>query len=91
LYPEVSLDPQDKVIQLASKAVNKIGLPLVLAATGGGSDASIINAHIPCANLAIGMQDVHTSEENILVNDLVDDVRLILAIIDEYCRSMKEA
>ncbi|NLB52797.1 MAG: M20/M25/M40 family metallo-hydrolase [Syntrophomonadaceae bacterium] len=91
LYPEISLNPADKVIELAAKAVKKTGLPLILAATGGGSDASIINAHIPCANLAIGMQDVHTSEEYILVNDLVDDVRLILAIIDEYCRSMKEA
>lgn len=86
LYPEVSLDHNDKVIQLAVKAVENINLPLHLTGTGGGSDASIINAHIPCANLAIGMQDVHTVEENISIVDLVDDVRLILAIIDEYNR-----
>lgn len=87
LYPEVGLDHNDQVIKLAARAVQNIDLPLILTETGGGSDASIINAHIPCANLGIGMQDVHTSEEHILIDDLVNDVRLILAIIDEYCRT----
>lgn len=85
LYPEVSLDPDDKVIKLAAKAIENIGLPLELTETGGGSDASIINAHIPCTNLGIGMQDVHTTQEHIQIRDLIDDVRLILSIIDEYC------
>lgn len=86
LYPEVNLHPDDMVIKLAAQAIENIGLTLELTETGGGSDASIINTHIPCANLGIGMQDVHTTEEHILIKDLVDDVRLILAIIDEYCR-----
>ncbi|HNX28326.1 MAG TPA: M20/M25/M40 family metallo-hydrolase [Syntrophomonadaceae bacterium] len=87
LYPETSLDEGDRVIKLAVKAIENIGLPLKMTETGGGSDASIINQHIACANLGIGMQDVHTTEENILISDLVDDVRLILAITDEYYNS----
>ncbi|HPF43127.1 MAG TPA: M20/M25/M40 family metallo-hydrolase [Syntrophomonadaceae bacterium] len=85
LYPEVRLNPDDKVVKLAIKAIENIGLPLELIETGGGSDASIINAHIPCANLGIGMQNVHTTEEYIKIHDLIDDVRLILAILEEYC------
>ncbi len=86
LYPQVSLQTDDEVVKLAAAAIESIGLPLKLMATGGGSDASIINAHIPCVNLGIGMQDVHTTREYILIKDLLDDVRLILAIIAEYCR-----
>ena len=85
LYPQVSLRADDEVVKLAVKAIENIGLPPQLIETGGGSDASIINAYIPCANLGIGMQEVHTTREHILIKDLIDDVRLILAIIAEYC------
>lgn len=85
LYPEISLDKEDVVVQSAVKAIEKIGLKPVLTSTGGGSDASIINGNnISCANLGIGMQKVHTNDEYIAVTDLVNDTRLVLAIIEEY-------
>lgn len=85
LYPEISLDSDDEVVQLAVKAVESIGLEPFITSTGGGSDASIINGKgIPCVNLGIGMQKVHTNEEFILVKDLVDDVRLVLGIIEQF-------
>ncbi|NLT19689.1 MAG: M20/M25/M40 family metallo-hydrolase [Syntrophomonadaceae bacterium] len=84
LYPEIQLNVQDKVVVLAVKAAQSIGLEPVLTGTGGGSDASIINGHgIACVNLGIGMSNVHTIDEYIEVDDLVKDVELILAIIRE--------
>lgn len=82
LYPEIRLDPSDEVVQLAARAVRSLGLQPRFIKTGGGSDASIIHgAGIQCANLGVGMQKVHTCQEFIRVEDLVADVRLILAII----------
>lgn len=87
LYPEMKLDPAEEVVELAVAAVQSIGLQAQLVSTGGGSDASMVNgAGIRCANLAIGMCSVHTTDEYILVKDLVDDARLVLAIIEQAGR-----
>ncbi len=86
LYPEISLQPEEEVVQRALRAARKLGLEPTLAETGGGSDASVINgAGIRCANLGVGMRNVHTTDEYISIDDLVMDVRLILAIIEESC------
>jgi tripeptide aminopeptidase len=82
LYPEISLKPDDEVVRLAASAARSIGLKPRLIKTGGGSDASIIHgAGIPCANLGVGMQKVHTCQEFIKLSDLSAVTRLILAII----------
>ncbi len=87
LYPEINLNPKDEVVTIVINAAQNIGLTPVLANTGGGSDASIINGQgISCANLGIGMQNVHTIDEFISIEDLVNDTKLILAIITEYIR-----
>lgn len=84
LYPETSLLPDEDVVSLATRAAARIGLTTKLISTGGGSDASIINGHsIRCANLGIGMSAVHTTEEYIRVEDLVNDARWVLSIIQE--------
>ncbi|MBO8159176.1 M20/M25/M40 family metallo-hydrolase [Thermosyntropha sp.] len=89
LYPGVNLDKESEVVKIAEKACLKIGLKPNLTGTGGGSDASIINGSgIPCVNLGIGMSKVHTAEEYIKIEDLIKDVELVLAIIEE---SIKES
>jgi tripeptide aminopeptidase len=86
LYSEIALQPEEEVVQRVLRAARKLGLEPTLAATGGGSDASVINgAGIRCANLGVGMRNVHTTDEYISIDDLVMDVRLILAIIEESC------
>lgn len=82
LYGEVSIDPQDEVVQKAAKAGEAIGLTVNLESTGGGSDASIINENgIKCVNLGIGMSNVHTCNEFIKIEDLYNDARWVLEII----------
>jgi tripeptide aminopeptidase len=79
------------VIKLAVRAADKIALPTELLSTGGGSDASIINGNnIRCANLGIGMSAVHTTEEFIRVEDLVNDARFVLSIIEEGARTCRD-
>ncbi len=85
LYPEISLDEDEKVVALAKKAAQKLGLAVDLISTGGGSDAAIVNGNnIRCANLGTGMSNVHTSEEYISQQDLVNDAEWVLAIIQQY-------
>jgi len=87
LYPETTLSFDAEVVQLAISAADRVGLNSELLGTGGGSDASIINGNgIPCANLGIGMSAVHTTDEYIFIEDLVNDARLVLSIIEEAAR-----
>ncbi len=87
LYPETTLRPDEEVVSLAVKAASDMGIRSELLSTGGGSDASIINGNnIRCANLGIGMNAVHTSDEFIRVEDLINDARLVLSIIEEAAK-----
>jgi tripeptide aminopeptidase len=87
LYPEITLSANEEIVALTLRAAQRIGLAGSLVSTGGGSDAGIINSNnIPCVNLGIGMQAVHTTQEFITIKDLVDITRLILSIIEEAGR-----
>ncbi|MGE5545063.1 MAG: M20/M25/M40 family metallo-hydrolase [Bacillota bacterium] len=84
LYPRIDLDPEEPVVQIAVRAARAMGKEPVLACTGGGSDANIFNGQgIRCANLGIGMKKVHTTEEFITVDSLVDSAQYVLQIIEE--------
>ncbi|MGI5911123.1 MAG: M20/M25/M40 family metallo-hydrolase [Syntrophomonadaceae bacterium] len=86
LYPEISLKPEEEVVKRAMRAISKLRLEPRFAATGGGSDANIINGRgIRCANLGVGMKNVHTTDEYISIAHLVQDVQIILEIIKESC------
>ena len=87
LYSEVKLSPEDRVVKTAVRAIESIGLVPSLESTGGGSDASIIHGGgIPCVNLGIGMNNVHTCAEYIKVEDLVKDAQIVLSIIREVAK-----
>ena len=81
LYPEIRLDTNCVAVETAVKAIESIGLNPELISTGGGSDASIINSAIPCVNLGVGMEQVHTCDEYITISSLVQVTKIILAII----------
>ncbi|QGT98981.1 putative peptidase YqjE [Candidatus Syntrophocurvum alkaliphilum] len=84
LYSPVSLDKDETVVKLAIKAFQQIGIDYKLESTGGGSDASIINGNnIRCANLGIGMNAVHTTDEYITIEDLIKDAQMTISIIKE--------
>ncbi|WP_027340033.1 M20/M25/M40 family metallo-hydrolase [Halonatronum saccharophilum] len=84
MYPAYDLSRNDPVVELAIKAAKKVGVKPVLMPTGGGSDANIFNGKgIPTINTSVGMNDVHTTGENIKVDDLLKAVEYTVALITE--------
>ncbi|MBM7865147.1 M20/M25/M40 family metallo-hydrolase [Heliobacterium gestii] len=82
VYPGYRLTEADPVVALALQAAVAMGAKPKLLPTGGGSDANIYNgAGVPTANLAIGMEKVHTKEEFVPIDALVGSARFVLEII----------
>jgi tripeptide aminopeptidase len=81
LYDGYELGENNPVVQLAVTAARRCGLTPLLTQSGGGSDANILNTRgIPTVNLAVGMENVHTTSERIKVADLVSLTRLLVEI-----------
>lgn len=71
-------------VELAEKAIRRIGLTPGYTSTGGGSDVNVFNLMgLPCVNLATGMEKVHTPDESITVESLHHMYELILALVEE--------
>lgn len=71
-------------VELAARSIKRLGLNPSYIATGGGSDVNVLNLKgLPCVNLAIGMEKLHTSEEYIAVESLTRAHQLLLEIIRE--------
>lgn len=82
-YAGFSISPDDPVSLITSEAMKRIGLKPQFVAMGGGSDTNIINgSKVKAINLACGMQKIHSTEEFILIKDLMAGTRLALSIID---------
>lgn len=82
-YPKISIDQKAEVIQIAIRAAAKLGIKHQIKQSGGGSDANFYNGKgIPTANLSIGMSKVHTTDEFIKVEDLVQGAQYIVAIVE---------
>lgn len=83
LYPHIDLEPDAPAVRAAVAAGAKVGIQTRLEATGGGSDANIFNGKgFATVNLGIGMSKVHTVDEFIKVEDLVNTARLLTAIVE---------
>ncbi|WP_163969934.1 M20/M25/M40 family metallo-hydrolase [Oceanobacillus halotolerans] len=84
MYPGFKHQSGDQVVEVARNAAQKIGKKSKLLSSGGGSDANIIAGHgIPTVNLAVGYEEIHTTNERIAVSALVDITKFITAIVQE--------
>ncbi len=84
LYPSFKFGAGDHVVEVAKKAAEKIGRTPRLLRSGGGSDANIIAGFgIPTVNLAVGYEDIHTTDEKMPIEELNKLAEMVLAIIDE--------
>ncbi|MDR1831705.1 MAG: M20/M25/M40 family metallo-hydrolase [Fusobacteriaceae bacterium] len=71
-----------EILKPVREACANLGIPCVVEAGGGGSDANIYNGKgFSAINLSTGMSKVHTTEEYIEQKDIVDTARLILEMI----------
>lgn len=81
-YPAFNIREDDKIVSILKKGAQDAGIGLILEATGGGSDTNIINGKgIQAVDLSIGMDKVHSVEEQISVDDLAKAAEFLIAII----------
>jgi tripeptide aminopeptidase len=81
-FPAMRLDPNDSAILLIDRAAASIGLQLQYKIAGGGSDANIFNGYgLQTAIIATGMTHVHTTDEQVDLQDMVDLTRLLIALL----------
>ena len=84
MYPNFKFGEDDPVVDVAKRAAKTIGRTPRVLQSGGGSDANVINGlGIPTVNLAVGYEDIHTTNEKMPVEELCKTVEMILAVIDE--------
>lgn len=82
-YPTMRLDPSSPLIRRIDAAGKAIGTDLQFVIAGGGSDANIFNGHgLPTAIIATGMDQVHTINEQLDLNHMVDLTRLLFALVN---------
>ncbi len=83
-YDGFCFDENTDLIKIAKDAAQKCTLQYSAHRLGGGSDANIYNSkNVKTLNLGIGMTKIHSKEEYITIEDLVDNARLITAIVKE--------
>lgn len=84
MYPGFKFADGDHVVEVAKKAAAKVGRSSELLHSGGGSDANVIAGFgIPTVNLAVGYEDIHTTNENIPVEELYKLSEMVVEIIKE--------
>lgn len=81
LYPAVNLNEQPALQEIMTHACRYTEIPLVLKNSGGGSDGSVLNGlGIPTITISCGFYNMHTTNEYVLIDQLVKSGILILAI-----------
>jgi tripeptide aminopeptidase len=88
IYPSYKFEETAPIVQVAARAVERIGRSANTLHSGGGSDANIFNGlEVPTVNLAIGYEHIHTTKEQLPVIELVKTGELVLAIIEEAAKA----
>lgn len=83
-FPVMQLQREDPVLRRVEAAARSIGMELTYERAGGGSDANIFNGHgLATAIVATGMTNVHSTKEQVELQDMVDLTRLLVALITE--------
>lgn len=81
-YYAYSIPETEPVVRHAVAASKKLGYDGQLRTTLGGSDANVYNAKgVPTIVVATGMSQIHTHEENVSRQSLVDVARLMYEVV----------
>ncbi|MGM7721272.1 M20/M25/M40 family metallo-hydrolase [Metabacillus sp. Hm71] len=84
MYPGFKFGDGDHVVEVAKRAAARIGRESELQTSGGGSDANVIAGNgIPTVNLAVGYEEIHTTNEKMPIEELEKTAELVVAIIQE--------
>lgn len=85
-YSSFNIPADAKIMSILQKAADQANIELLPEGTGGGSDTNIFNAKgIESVNISVGMNQVHSVDENIKIDDLVLAVEFLISIIKNIC------
>ena len=80
-FPAMQLTDEDAVLQRLDAAAARINIPMQHERAGGGSDANIFNGcGLPTAIIATGMTHVHSTDEQVSLEDMTNLTALVLAL-----------
>nr|WP_321466381.1 M20/M25/M40 family metallo-hydrolase [uncultured Desulfobulbus sp.] len=83
-FTAMQLNQEDPVLRRIAAAARSIGMELTYEKAGGGSDANIFNDHgLATAIVATGMTNVHSTNEQVELQDMVGLTQLLLALLTE--------
>lgn len=83
-YSGYHLQDDEEILGYFKKACINIGLEPTTKSTGGGSDSNVYNEKgYKALTIAIGMTKVHTKEEYIEIEDMVNTTKLVIEILKE--------
>ncbi|MFZ7132373.1 MAG: M20/M25/M40 family metallo-hydrolase [Eubacteriales bacterium] len=78
-----NINRKSKILQFTENAYKKKNLEFSLSTTGGGSDAhAFIDRGFDAVKMKIGMRNVHSNNEKVVISDLVRSVKSVLSIIE---------
>ncbi len=82
MYPGFKYGHGDHVVEVAKIAAEKIGRTPSLTQSGGGSDANVIAGFgIPTVNLAVGYEEIHTTNEKMPIEELEKVAEMVVSVI----------
>jgi len=86
-YDGFSFEDDYKLLKIVQKSAEKLGFAYKAESLGGGSDTNVYNAKgIDTVNLGIGMKNVHSVDEYIEIEDIIDGSRLIIELVKGLAR-----
>lgn len=81
-YNGYKLEENSEILKCFEKACGNIGIECKKVSSGGGCDANIYSGRgIVSINMGIGMSKVHTTEEFIKIEDIINCTKIIYEII----------
>lgn len=82
-YSGFRISQKENVAVITAEAMKRIKIKPEYVSMGGGSDTNIINSSkIRAINLSCGMQKIHSTEEFIMIKNLLRGTELVLSIIE---------
>lgn len=83
-FPSMHVPESAAICQLARNATSALGRKMQDRLGGGGSDANIFNGHnIEMVIIGTGMQDVHSTNESVAVEDMAQVAEFIVEVIKQ--------
>lgn len=82
MYPAFKFTEDNPLVEKAVQAVKALGRTPDMVASGGGSDANVMNGYgIPTINLGVGYENIHTTSERMPIDELVKATELVVELI----------